>query len=60
MNLSNLKEEFSDAKGTNCIGERRSKAACLKEKLARGFSRGSTLGFFNLFNQARVLARSSH
>ena len=59
MNLSNLKEEFSDAEGTDCIGEGRSKAVGLKEKLARGFSRGSTLGFFNLFNQARVLAQSS-
>ena len=60
MNLSNPKEEFSDAKGTDCLGERRSKAASLKEKLAGGFSRGITLGFFNSFNGALVLAHSSH
>ena len=38
MNLSNPKEDFSDAEGINCIGERRSKAVVLKQKLAEGFS----------------------
>ena len=47
MNLSNPKEEFSNLEGIDCIGEGRSKAAGLKEKLAGGFSRGITLGFFN-------------
>ena len=59
MNLSNPKEEFSNAEGTSCIGEMRSKAKGLKEKLAGGFSRGITLGFFNSSNQPRVLACSS-
>ena len=38
MNLSNPKEEFSDAEGTDCIGEGRSKVVGLKEKLEEGFS----------------------
>ena len=59
MKLSNPKEEFSDVEGNGCIGERKSKAIGLKEKLVGGFSRGITLGFFNLSNWARVLARSS-
>ena len=59
MNLSNPKEEFFDTEGIDCIGEARSTAAGLKEKLTGGFSRGITLGFFNSYNQARVLARSS-
>ena len=42
MNLPNPKLESFDAKG---IEGGRSKAAILKEKLARGFSRGITLGF---------------
>ena len=50
MNLSNPKGESFEAKGI----------AGLKEKLASGFSRDVTLGFFNLSNRARVLARSSH
>ena len=32
MNLSNPKEELSDAEGIDCIGQRRSKAVVLKEK----------------------------
>ena len=36
-----------------------SKVIGLKEKLAGGFSRGITLGFFNSSNRARVLACSS-
>ena len=70
MNISNPKgvsfgtEEgkyflFVHAK-TDCIGGGRLKVAGLKEKLARGFSRGVTLGFFNSSNQAQVLARSLH
>ena len=57
MNVPNPKREFFDTKG---IEGGRSKVACLKGKLARGFSRSITLGFFNPSNQARVLARSSH
>ena len=38
MNLSIPKKEFSDAEGTGCIGEGRTKDAGLKEKLAGGFS----------------------
>ena len=60
MNSSNPKEEFSDAEGTDCIREGRSKAIGLKEKLAIGFSIGITLGFFKSSNRARVLSRSSH
>ena len=60
MNLSNPKEEFSEAEGTGCLGEGRTKARGLKEKLAGGFSQGITLGFFNSSNRARVLARYSY
>ena len=57
MNLPNPKGDSFDTEG---IEGGRSKVAGLKEKLARGFSRGITLGFFNSSNRARVLARSSH
>ena len=57
MNFPNPKGESFDAKG---IEGGRSKVSVLKEKLAGGFSQGITLGFFNLSNRARVLARSSH
>ena len=55
MNLQNPKEESFDIEG---IEGGRSKVTCLKEKLAGGFSRGITLGFFNSSNKARVLACS--
>ena len=57
-NLSNPKGESFDTKRINYGGEGRSTTAGLKEKLAEGFSRGITLGFFNSSNQAWVLARS--
>ena len=57
-NLSNPKGDSFDAKGISCGGEERSTAVGLKEKLAGGFSRGITLGFFSSFNWARVLALS--
>ena len=57
MNLPNPKGESFDAEG---IEGRRSKVAGLREKLAGGFSRGITLGFFNSFNWAPLLACSSH
>ena len=57
-NLSNPKRESFDAKGIGCGGEGRSTTTCLKEKLTGGFSRGITLGFFNPYNRARVLAHS--
>ena len=56
LNFPNPKGESFDAKG---IEGGRSKVAVWKEKLAGGFSRGITLGFFNSSNQARVLARPS-
>ena len=56
INLPNPKGESFDVEGIE-IG--RSKAVGLKEKLAGGFSRGITLGFFNSSNRARVLVRSS-
>ena len=46
MNLSNPKGQSFDAEGIEGE-ERRSKVACLKEKLVGGFSCGITLGFFN-------------
>ena len=57
MNFPNLKGESFDTEG---IEGGRSKVACLKEKLAGGFSRCITLGFFNSSNWVRVLARSPH
>ena len=56
MNFSNPKEEFFYVEG---IEGGRSKVVGLKEKLAGGFSRGITLGFFNSSNGVWVLARSS-
>ena len=58
MNLSNPKEECFDEEGIGCGGEERSTVTGLKEKLAGGFSRGITMGFFNSSNRAQVLARS--
>ena len=60
MNFSNPKGKSFDAEGIGCGGGRRSKATSLKEKLARDFSRGITLGFFKSSNQALVLAHSFH
>ena len=60
INLLNLRGESFDAERIDCGGEGRSTTAGLKEKLARGFSIGITLGFFSSFNRARVLARSFH
>ena len=60
MNFSNPKGESFDAEGIGCGEGGRSEVAGLKEKSARGFSRGITLGFFNSSNRARVLARSSY
>ena len=60
MNFSYHKGESFDSKGIGSGERGRSKVIGLKEKSARGFSRGITLGFFNSSNQARVLARSSH
>ena len=57
MNLPNPKGESFDTEG---IKGGRSKVAGLKEKLARGFSLGITLGFFKSSNRARVLASPSH
>ena len=51
MNLPNPKGESFDTEG---IEGGRSIVASLKEKLARGFSQGITLGFFNSSNRARV------
>ena len=56
MNLPNPKGGFFYAKG---VEEGISKFAGLKEKSMRGFSRGTTLGFFNSSNWAQVLAHSS-
>ena len=56
MNLTNPKVVSFDTEG---IERERSKVPSLKEKLAGGFSRVITLGFFNSSNRARVLARSS-
>ena len=50
MNLPNPKGESFDVEG---IEEGISKVAGLKEKLAGGFFRGITLGFFNSSNRAR-------
>ena len=58
MNLSNPKEEYCDVEGIGCGGEERSTVAGLKEKLAGGFSRGITMGFFSSSNRAQVFARS--
>ena len=57
MNLPNPKGESF---GVEEIEGERSKVAGLKEKLAGGFSRGITLGFFNSSNRAQVLAHSSY
>ena len=56
MNFPSPKGDSFDAEG---IKGGRSKVACLKEKLAGGFSRGITFGFFNSSNPTMVLARSS-
>ena len=56
INLPNPKGESFDAEG---LEGRISKVVGLEENLARGFSRGITLGFFNSSNRARVFARSS-
>ena len=56
MNLPYPKRESFDTKG---IEGGRSKVTGLKEKLAGGFSRVITLGFFNSSNRAQVLACSS-
>ena len=58
MNLSNPKGESFDVEVISCVGGREIKSRNLKEKLARGFSRGITLGFFKSSNWARVLAYS--
>ena len=57
MNLSNPKGESFNTEG---IKTERSKVVGLKDKLTGGFSWGITLGFFNLSNRVRVLARSSY
>ena len=56
INLPNPKGESFDVEG---IEGRISKVVGLEENLARGFSWGITLGFFNSSNRARVFARSS-
>ena len=58
MNLSNPKGKSFDAEGIGCGGNGRSKAICLKEKLAGGFSQSIILVFFNCSNHIQVLARS--
>ena len=50
MNLSNPKGESFDAKGIRCVGGEKSKSVGLKEKWARDFSQGITLGFFKSSN----------
>ena len=58
INLSNPKEDFFNTKGIGCGGDGRSIAVGLEEKLVEGFSNSITLGLFNSYNQARVLAHS--
>ena len=70
VNLSNPKGESFDVEErkyllfghdkTSCVGEGRSKAVGLKEKLVGGFSRGITLGCFKSSNRAQIFACSFH
>ena len=48
MNLSNPKEEFSDAEGINCIGERRSKARSFETKIGGWLFLRYYFGLFQL------------
>ena len=52
MNLSNPKGKFFYAKGTDCGGRGRTKATGLKKKIAGGFCKCITRGFFNSSNRA--------